>query len=326
MPLRYSLSAASGEFRDLGFRSRWVRKIERVQNQFPKLGAWARAMWLGRRDHLESDFREAMVSLGQGHVLAISGQHVWLLMAALSVLLSLVARLFWRWPAKAQAVLSSRLVWMMAVVCFLIYLTAGVASVYRVLVLYLMTQVVAPWLGFVPRLRSFLVGVGVLLLIGPVGWENRGFWLSVAATILLITWASQPEVGKKWVLFWIPYWLMPLTASWFGQVPLLAGPVSLVTAPIWAFWVLIGFLTPWMPDIFLGWGEALWTQWVRFTVGLAEFTEVTVWQSPPLALWEVGVAVALVGYVERWMRRIRVALGPEIEAGYDAPSIDFSRV
>jgi competence protein ComEC len=98
-----------------------------------------------------------------------------------------------------------------------------------------------------PPPRILLRAAAVVVLVEPMAPLQSGFWLSVAAVaaIILMNWRWQPIQGK-WAsvrMLWrlelvLTLALWPLTALWFGGLPMVAPITNLLMIPLFTFWIL----------------------------------------------------------------------------------------
>ena len=236
--------------------------------------------------------REPFARTGLGHLLAISGLHVGIAcglvavgvrltgarprVEAVAVILAALALCFLI-PARPPVIRASTIVMMIAVARLLgrRYDTMALLALAALgLLAWRPTDLLMP--GFQ---LTFVVTGALVLFAAPVGRRFSGWvegcasgvggWAGAAGW-----WLGRPVCGAVTVA--VVAWLAsaPLTAVHFGQVPLLSVPMSLVTMPVLALAIGLGY-----PALLLG------------AAGLEPV-------AGPLVSGALGVAGALVGLVE----------------------------
>jgi competence protein ComEC len=206
------------------------------------------AMTLGLREDL-GDLREVFAASGLAHLLALSGLHVGVLMAALGLLLSPLGRA--RYPLMiVLALLFVQLVGptpsvvraaaMVTAALVTLWLGSGRIEPWPALGLAaLLTLVWNPsWLFDLSFQLSYLAVAGILLFVPPVmkaifgrNFIARGWWdprtLVVGAAVVS---ASAQALT------------LPLVAHHFGSVPLFSPLVNVVAVPLAGLLVPLGFV------------------------------------------------------------------------------------
>jgi competence protein ComEC len=225
--------------------------------------ALLQAMTLGVRDDL-GELREVFAASGLAHLLALSGLHVGVLMAALGLALSFMGR--WRYPL------------MILFVLFFVLLVGATPSVVRagamvsavLITLWLGSGRIEPWpaLGLAALLTllwnpswlfdlsfqlSYLAVAGILLFAGPVmkllfgeDFIARGWW---DPRVLVVGAAVVSASAQSLTL--------PLIAHTFGSVPLLSPFVNVFAIPLATLLVPLGFLAGVLGLVSLGLAAAL---------------------------------------------------------------------
>ena len=224
----------------------------------PSDSALARALVLGDRTHVDGAVRDRFANTGQSHLLAVSGLHVGLLLAAVLLLA--------RWASVGL-----RVRWCLGILTVAVYVPIAGAPPSAVragvgVALYLLGRL----LDRVPSPFTLLAAVvTVVLVLDPRTVHEGGFRLSLAAVtgILLLTprlqaalipndvalagIARRPRAPLRRLLaVSLGAWLgvAPLLVLAFGRVTLLAPLLSLVTVPLATWLVATAFLT-----LALGW-------------------------------------------------------------------------
>jgi len=189
--------------------------------------ALVRGLVLGDESRQPSRMTEAFRAAGLGHLLAVSGQNVVLILAALTPGLQRLTR----WSRLATAL---GLVAMFAVV------TRLESSVVRACVMAAVTQVgFAIGRDLLP-LRALALTVAGIVAVDPLATWSIGFVLSVAATAGLIV--VTPWLGETIFAATAAAQLAvsPFVVWWFGSVPSLALITNVVAVPAASLVMVIG--------------------------------------------------------------------------------------
>lgn len=246
---------------------------ERVQ-QLPQGGVLV-ALLLGERQLLDSEHWRVFQRTGLAHLIAISGLHLTLVAGGALLLVRALC-----WPLGRSRLARDRrnLVVPSYAIALLVALgyayLAGFATATVRALLMLAVLFVHKLLGTrTPPARVLLRAVVVVLLVEPMAPLQSGFWLSVAAvaTIIFMHWRWQPVRGKwaSWRMLWrlevvLTLALWPLTALWFGGLPVLAPVTNLLLIPVFTFWILplalLGLIAElvqleWLSSLLLAWAH-----------------------------------------------------------------------
>jgi len=211
----------------------------------PDQAALMAAMTLGIRDNL-NDLRDSFAAAGLAHVLALSGLHVGVLIAALGLLLRPLGAL--RYPVMIAFVVAFaalvglspsvlRAATMAAALLASLWLGAGRLEPWPALSLAALLALV--WnpshLFDLSFQLSYLAVVGILVFAGPTlrvlhasglpWWHPKAL---VLGTLVVSVGAQAP--------------LLPLLAHTFGSVPLLGPVVNVVALPLATLLVPLGFV------------------------------------------------------------------------------------
>ncbi len=265
-----SLSASGPKFRSwktaerIGWaalvRAKFRAWISRTLARWPGLRALSMATWTGDAGALPESLRELYLEGGLLHILALSGQHVLVLAAILSLvgktLVPLAARFgpknFARYAAAGKLRLLISAIVLAAV-------SDGLAPLRRALAMVLF------WEGL--QRRRFHVGplallagsAAAALVFDPALVESPSFLLSVVATAFVGRLAGYRRVS--WVM---PVLTGPLTALFFARVAWLAPLGNFLLGGIWGLlWLPMGFVAPFLagvlPHSFGNNAERIWT-------------------------------------------------------------------
>lgn len=196
----------------------------------PAVTQWVRAVWLGRGEGLDPALWEGARQWGILPVLVQSGQHVWVAVAGLALILGRGARF--------------------GVVGILLVLSGSVA-LWRIAVV-LLARSLLRWRGLNVSPVQALSSTFALHWLVEVS-PGPGFFLTYLGTWALMT-------GS---LFTVSVVLFPVLAAHFGVLPL-AVPLALALVGwVWN-WVVIpvGFLAPVFGPAVMRWVEVAWKGWV----------------------------------------------------------------
>ncbi len=215
----------------------------------PRQAALMEAMTLGVRDDL-GDLRDRFAAAGLAHVLALSGLHVGVLMAALGRALSGLGRR--RYPLLAVATVAY------------VALVGPTPSVVRAALMVLAGLAgLATGHGRIQAWPSLALAASVSLLLAPAQLADASFQLSYLAVIGMLLFvpplarlAAARGARRPWGGSRLRRWLLPallasvaaqlpslsLVAGSFGRVPLASPLVNLVAVPLAGVLVPLGFL------------------------------------------------------------------------------------
>lgn len=247
---------------------KWIRRIfkEKVGNEFGLLTA----LILGDKTSVDPEIRENFTNTGVIHVLAVSGLHVGYVL----IILLIIAKLFhlpWGWD---------RMLIIMGLIFFCL-LTGGKPSVIRASLMagiYLITPITNREGNLWNTI--FLSGL-ILLLFDPLYIMDLGFIFSYAAVASIIIFYKLiqdilPEkikvnaIQSKPIQFIYGLFLvslsaqigtLPITAYYFGRIPIISLVANVIIVPVIGILVAIGFCI-----LFFGWipilgnwiGESAW--------------------------------------------------------------------
>ncbi len=241
--------------------TQWLSRLQyRLADRLSSLidgesGALNVALLLGTRDGLsertELNFRRA----GASHILALSGQHLSLMILLLTAFLQ-----FLHCPFRLRILLLS------ATAIFFLALTGFSISLIRATVMLLCLQVSK--LRGIPHdsLTILSVFLAVTLSFCPVWIYDAGLWLTVLAAFVLIVvippllrrTASLTEKRRcknRWVTFLWKYFVLPMLSSViisfflilpmaliFGEISLLSPVSNLLLSPLCALSLMLGMI------------------------------------------------------------------------------------
>jgi len=209
--------------------------------------ALIKAMTLGDRADLGDELRHHFARSGTAHLLALSGLHVGFIVGALVLLLTPLG--WWRYPAAAAGL------WAYVELVGVIpgVLRAAVMSTVGLLAWWAGRGRLVPWtaLGY---------GAAATLLVNPWWIGDLGWQLSFGAVTGILSvypWLARLAAPQGGILRRAARWLLaalltttaaqgatlPLAASAFGQVPLLAPLVNVIAVPLAGLVVPVGLVT-----------------------------------------------------------------------------------
>ncbi|NDG77216.1 MAG: ComEC/Rec2 family competence protein [Acidimicrobiia bacterium] len=227
-----------GELRDVTIHSvhravaPWHRAANRVhalidrglRTTHPHDAALARGLVLGDDSGQPARMTEVFRASGLGHLLAVSGQNVALLLASLTPGLRRLSR-WWRLSAS------------LGIIAFFALVTRFEPSVVRAATMAAVVQV-----GFaVGRdalpLRALAITVMLVVVVDPLATVQIGFLLSVAATTGLVVLAPQLSDGVREVVHKIVRHLVGVRVTkWMAEVVTATLAAQLAVAPFSLWW------------------------------------------------------------------------------------------
>lgn len=246
----------------------WIRKVfkEKVGEPFGLLTA----LILGDKTSVDPEIREDFTNTGVIHVLAVSGLHVGYVLIILMVMAK-IFRLPWGWD---------RLLIIIGLI-FFCFLTGGKPSVIRASLMagiYMMTPITNRegnlW-------NTIFLSAFILLLYDPLYIKELGFIFSYAAVASIIifyqliqdilpdrmrvnTIQSKPFkfiFGLFLVSFSAQIGTLPITAFYFGRIPIISLIANIIIVPVIGILVAVGFCIlffGWIPFIGDWIGESAW--------------------------------------------------------------------
>ena len=256
----------------------------------PNDAALVRGLVLGDESRQPSRMTEAFRGAGLGHLLAVSGQNVVLILAALTPMF----RRFTRWWRLSAA---------LGVVAMFAVITRLESSVIRAAVMAGVVQVGYAIGRDVLPLRALAITVIGIVSVDPLATWSVGFVLSVAATTGLI--AITPHLGSSIVSATTAAQLgvMPFVLLWFGSMPIIALVTNVLAVPVASLVMMTGppllAVAAFVPDSIAAVVSApvvAATRWVWWVAELGARVQV-----PAMANWVAWGAV-VVGLVWRARR------------------------
>ncbi len=213
----------------------WHRAANRIhelvdrgaRTMHPNDAALVRGLVLGDESRQPSRMTEAFRGAGLGHLLAVSGQNVVLILAALTPMF----RRFTRWWRLSAA---------LGVVAMFAVITRLESSVIRAAVMAGVVQVGYAIGRDVLPLRALAITVIGIVSLDPLATWSVGFVLSVAATTGLI--AITPHLGSSIVSATTAAQLgvMPFVLLWFGSMPIIALVTNVLAVPVASLVMMMG--------------------------------------------------------------------------------------
>lgn len=260
--------------------------------------ALVRGLVLGDESRQPARMTDAFRAAGLGHLLAVSGQNVALILAALTPALRRLSR----WP---------RLVTALGIVAMFALVTRLESSVVRAAVMAAVVQVgYAIGRDVLPLLALAITVTGIVTL-DPLATWSVGFVLSVAATAGLVI--ITPLLGQSVFAATTAAQLgvAPFSMWWFGSMPIVALATNVLAVPVASAVMMVGpavlGFAAFMPDVIAG-GCALLivaaVRWVWWVAELAARLAVPGW------LNAVGWLAVLLVVVRRIGAAARARLHP----------------
>lgn len=207
------------------------------------------ALTVGERQQISPEQWQLYQRTGLAHLIAISGLHLSLVAIGVIWAAQWLLRFCARHRGRREQLNSWYWAMLIALVATLYYAAlAGFAtSTIRAFAMFSVVLWHKYYRIHTPPSRVLLRAVALVVIVQPFAPLQTGFWLSVGAvaTILLMNWRWLPIQGRwaslrsLWrleVVLTLALW--PLTALWFGGLPILAPLTNLLVIPVVTFWVL----------------------------------------------------------------------------------------
>lgn len=306
------------------FRSRIIAGLTKRSGE-----GWAamRALVLGDSRALDSHMWRDLRHLGIVHVLVISGLHIGLL-ASICLSCFCLPRRFLQMPGD-QGSIRYACAGSLLVTGAYVLLVGASLPVVRAYLMLIAAQVPLMLGWSVRGRRCLLLALTALLLWDPRALLGASFWLSAAATWLLVSALWQPPgVGR---LFWLQMkmvWLMaPLTLFWFSEASFLGLVTNLVVVPLVTgvmlpaglIGLLLSDVAPTLSEYFWWIGQQGWALLQRpLQLALECCRHWTVLQAP-LGWKGLGLGILAIGL---WGRSRRWALLAFAGAAISASNIE----
>jgi len=240
----------------------------------------------------------AFRAAGLGHLLAVSGQNVALLLAALTPALRRLSR----WP---------RLVTALGIVAMFALITRLESSVVRAAVMAAVVQVGYAIGRDVLPLRALAITVVTIITLDPLATWSIGFVLSVAATTGLVV--ITPLLGRSVFAATTAAQLgvAPFSMWWFGSMPIIALVTNVLAVPVASAVMMVGpvllGVAAFVPDVAAGWCVAVVVAAVRWVWWVAE---LSYWLAVPGWLNAIGWLGVLAVVVRRIVAVVRGRIHP----------------
>ena len=258
-----------------------------------------RGLVLGDESRQPPRMTEAFRAAGLGHLLAVSGQNVAILLAALTPALRRLSR----WPRLAAA---------LGIVASFALVTRLESSVVRAGVMAGIVQVAYAIGRDVAPLRALCLTVTAMVVMDPLAVWSIGFVLSVAATAGLVV--ITPLLGSGIVAATASAQIAvaPFVILWFRSMPVVALATNVLAVPVGSAVMMVGppllLAAAFLPDTLAAWCVAPVAVAVRFLWWVAEWglrLSLPAWVN--LTAWAL-VAVVIVGAVVRGAHHPRARL------------------
>ncbi|MBQ8202490.1 MAG: DNA internalization-related competence protein ComEC/Rec2 [Clostridia bacterium] len=246
-----SLSFPEGVFTLRGTLARIRHELSQqlMTTMGTEAGGYAAAMLLGERRFIPDDDSDAFRNLGIAHILSVSGYHVGVLAAMLTLLL----RIF---PLSRTLRLAIQTV-ILTLYCLL---TGGDAPVIRAALLYLIREIGHIRLNQNLPLHTLCLSASIQLLVTPPLLTSASFQLSYGAMLgmlLIRPYLRQllsfehPAAERLWDLLSASLaaqlGILPAQLYWFGELPLLSliansFLMSFVSLLMGLYWLVLALL------------------------------------------------------------------------------------
>lgn len=270
------------------------------------------ALIIGDRTKIDQDLRESFANVGVIHILAVSGLHVGYVLLIL-ILIVRIARIPWGWDKIAI---------ILGLVLFCL-ISGGRPSVIRASLMAGL-YVIAPLFNRRPNSWNIIsVAAVIILLFDPNAVQDLGFQLSFTAVISIVYFYSvfnkilpeslQPTNIKNnairfvWSLFLVSLsaqiCTIPLTAFYFGRIPLIAVIANLVVIPLVGLFVAIGFvklLIFWIPPLSYFFDQFSWLtkEFIYRSISIFDSFPYASFSTPQFGLYSLIIyaLIILIGF------------------------------
>jgi competence protein ComEC len=221
-----------------------------------------RGLVLGDESRQPPRMTEAFRAAGLGHLLAVSGQNVAILLAALTPALRRLSR----WPRLAAA---------LGIVASFALVTRLESSVVRAGVMAAIVQVAYAIGRDVAPLRALCLTVTAMVVMDPLAVWSVGFVLSVAATAGLVV--ITPLLGSGIVAATASAQIAvaPFVVLWFRSMPVVALATNVLAVPVGSAVMMVAppllLAAAFLPDTLAAWCVAPVAAAVRLLWWVAEW-------------------------------------------------------
>lgn len=229
---------STGLITDLARKARQGIKQSILRTLPPKYAGLIIGFILGDSSQIQENERELFTKTGLNHLLAVSGQHILILILMLSAFLYIL-----RVPPVSRVIINT------IILSFYALITVGSPSVWRALIMYVSAAISMHLESYFSPLKSVALAAFIILLYNPSAILDVSFQLSFAAVLSIV--AFNEPILTFIRLFKLPgpinnylaislaanIGIMPISAFVFGTVPLSA----LIINPLilWAFAFII---------------------------------------------------------------------------------------
>lgn len=265
------------------FSSRFRAHLDRLFNDTPRVRGWVLAVWTGDSSGLDPFLRQFYLEGGLLQIIALSGQHVVILVLLIQTILRWCILLF-QWVPETTWRLYPWIQRFLPLGCALLLWMTGMDSppVRRtVVMIFALTCLSLRRLECSP-LQLTASCVGAMILWHPDILSSLSFFLSAVATAILCQVVAGFQRSSKLKSYFclctvMPILVFPLTAFFFAKISWLAPLNNLVLAWLWDLLLIpIGFLFPCIVALFPEaitqplclWLERRWEDLIEFHVWL----------------------------------------------------------
>ncbi len=227
----------------LAVRAALAARVREAAAEVPRR-AMLVALTLGERSGLDGREWELLRATGTGHLVAISGLHV----GMLALLAFVVVRRAWvLWPALPRLLAAPRAAAIGALLVAACYaaLAGFTLPTQRALVMVAVAMLALVARRSVAPGDALAAALLLVVLLDPLAGLAAGFWLSFAATAVLLhvvtgrcIRASRPWSRVLLLQLAVGLGLAPVALGVFGFQPLLAPLANLLAIP-WTAWLIV---------------------------------------------------------------------------------------
>lgn len=268
------------------------------------------SLTIGRRAELSRDQRESFRRAGASHILALSGFHVSILFALLSVLfMQGYSTMLFR---RITSIIITCILWAYA------YIAGGTPSIVRAVAMFSIYIITHNWSRNTNPINSCALAAAIILIADPMSIRDIGFQLSfvcVLGILLVMPYLASRHTHSLLIGHVIDIikvsvvcnvFSMPLVAYHFHSIPLLSVLSSIVVTPIVllfmyasVLWWLTLFITP--INTLVHWSINMLSQALMTSVGFIASLPYSTFTASPTK-FEVAILYICIGLVVYYLK------------------------
>lgn len=212
-------------------------------------GGFLAALMLGNQDYLSDPLALDFKRTGITHILALSGQHLVIIAAALYYLLG-----------KFNLGRKPSTVIVMLFVIFYVIITGMSSSIVRSGIMFIISSLLFLFASARDGVTNLFISILLIFIFDPYAVYDLGLWLSALATLGILMYieysmgTSEKPTFLNWFLasmtatFFAIAATLIITVSLFNETSLLAGPATVIFSFITELFLYFGFI-----HLLIGW-------------------------------------------------------------------------